>query len=549
MLDSVEGTRERFIDAARQTALVMPTPRTIVESAETEWERRNPAGYGEVVEDHTRVTLWNFAVGSVQLKQGHRWALRTAMSSWIGEDVAVTVTGSASRSGSEATNLNLGRGRAEAAAAELATMSIPVRLVRTAGEREASTSDEPSQMARDRSVVVSVERLAPLEADPTQEALPGPPTPSAPLQPNQQLTVEISEDTFPIPTNYVLVTVTLKGYFTAVVGDPKGRPGDWTIKYTLKSTEDIPRVSAAAIEKQLNEDWKASAKVGFNASGQLEVQLKGTRRLPLNWSTGGGVGLTGPFVQVAWEGPHTVTALDIPVTGKLKLEGTVTFTPTPALMQLLVRLGIYARSAATAAGEAATEAAIAAARATGAALSALASRAAAAAAVAAPVVGYALTGATGAVLFAGAYQRMLDEQVRQAADRSFQITARLAYTTVVARAVLGGSADADFRAAVNQLEEIGRSRPDAMEHAEQAVALALTDLLNLGGELDVTLQALGTRFAVAADGTPDTQFKTARERMFLALGGLADSPAPIGLPSLLAVEAPSPPGPTKESAP
>jgi outer membrane protein OmpA-like peptidoglycan-associated protein len=107
MADSVEGARRRFIDEARKTALAVPGPRTAAESAEIAWERRNPAGYVEVAQDHTRVTLWNFAVGSAQLKPSHRWALRTAMTSWIGEDVAVTVTGSASRSGSEATNLEL----------------------------------------------------------------------------------------------------------------------------------------------------------------------------------------------------------------------------------------------------------------------------------------------------------------------------------------------------------------------------------------------------------------------------------------------------------
>jgi hypothetical protein len=58
MADPVEGARQRFIDEARKTALAVPGPRTAAESAEIAWERRNPAGYVEVAQDHTRVTLW-----------------------------------------------------------------------------------------------------------------------------------------------------------------------------------------------------------------------------------------------------------------------------------------------------------------------------------------------------------------------------------------------------------------------------------------------------------------------------------------------------------
>jgi hypothetical protein len=433
-----------------------------------------------------------------------------------------------------------------AAVLELATIGIPVRITRTAGEREASTSDDPGEMARDRSVVVSVERLAPLGPEQPQEALPGPPTPESPVQPNQQLVVELESEKWSFPTPYVIVNVEVKGTFTSIVGDPKSSPGDWTIKHTLTLTPP-PRVSGTSLERQLNEDWKASVKVSIDAKGTPSIQLRGTRRIPLNFSVGGvplnlsaggGVGTSGPFVAFAGESPHTVVVAGVPVTGKLKLEGTAAFLPTPALVELLARLGIYVRTAAAATGEAAAEAAIAAARATRGAIAALAARAAA---VAAPV-GYALAGAAGAVLFAGAYQQMLDEQVRQATDRSFQITARLAYTTVIARAVLGEAADVDFRAAVDQLEEIGRSRPDAMQHAERAVALALTDLLNLGGQLDATLQALKDRF-------PDTKFTQLRERMYVALGGLEDVPIPIGLPALLAVEPTSTPDPTNGSTP
>ena len=215
MADPVEGARRRFIDEARKTALAVPGPRTAAESAEIEWERRNPAGYAEVAQDYSRVTLWNFAVGSAQLKPSHRWALRTAMSSWTGEDVAVTVTGSASRSGSEATNLELGRQRAMAGALELATIGIPVRITRTAGEREASTSDDPGEIARDRSVVIGVERLASLGPEQPQEALPGPPTPESPMQPNQQVVVELKLYKQLFPTTYVIVTVEVKGTFTS----------------------------------------------------------------------------------------------------------------------------------------------------------------------------------------------------------------------------------------------------------------------------------------------------------------------------------------------
>jgi outer membrane protein OmpA-like peptidoglycan-associated protein len=533
----LEGVRSQFVDGARDRALAPPfsapadTPARSLVQAEKAWEQQNPAGRVEAFLDQNTVVVWNFAVGSAELKSGHRWGLSTALAGWVGTPALISVVGSTSRTGGESSNAVLARDRAAAVAAELRGQGLSVASVSGRGEALAITDKEPGLMARDRAVTVTVERLAPIpppEPPPSGDPVPVDGAPVLPQQHQVKIPIKAFKKTIPHP--WVIVTVEVSGAFVVVAGDEL-KPGEWSWEGAFTPRKGGPWLDAVTLETQVTESVTSVVEVGYDEQeGKPVLKVGGKRSLGHGFSTETGVGLEGGYGAVEWVGPYTATLGGVEVRGQLELTGTVSALPGPRVLEVLVRLGVYVK-------DAAAPAIISAAESAASALAVAGAQVGRAALVAAPAAGYALAGAAGAVLFAGSYQWMLDRTVADAMEHTYTVNRRLGYSAVMARAVVGEAGHPLFQNAIDHLEATGRSNPEARDAAEQAVALALMDLVDIRerGEWDTTMSALSARFAMREDAVAENTFDKVHQRMFVALGGTEPGDPQIGLPALLAV--------------
>jgi outer membrane protein OmpA-like peptidoglycan-associated protein len=148
--------------------VIRPAPPASV--AEAEWARRNPEG---------RVTrtgrdewlLWNFGIGSDQLRPEHAGALREVCASLAAAPGSLVITGFASASGSVSRNVRLSTDRARSTAEMLRAFGAQASLVTIRGQGERAPGVGPEAAARDRAVVIQV------PARDTRRPLPAPEAP------------------------------------------------------------------------------------------------------------------------------------------------------------------------------------------------------------------------------------------------------------------------------------------------------------------------------------------------------------------------------------
>ena len=161
-----------------QTNQITTSPGAIVDSSETVWERNNQIGRHSIVGNNC-LLIWNFEVGSSNLKSEHRLGLRRFITSFLNDSNWVVI-GRASNTGNENENLNLSRLRAQEVARFIATLKIDseilnrsrlvdpintyienhIRIEALGQENPIRPNDSPANMARNRSVQICAPQRA-----------------------------------------------------------------------------------------------------------------------------------------------------------------------------------------------------------------------------------------------------------------------------------------------------------------------------------------------------------------------------------------------------
>lgn len=491
MSEDVIGTRERFVDSAREQALGGPASQSPADRAEVAWERNHGAGHVAASVDHTRLLLWNFAVGSADIKPEHQAFLTSAMNLWIGEPVSIGIEGATSRTGSETRNSTLSEHRAQAVAAVLERMGFEIDSTSGAGEHDAGDTSNPQQMAMERAVTIHVTPLAKLTPPPLLPEMldttdDSPPDTisdyltSLPGPGAHTMTIRLLRFTKQFPGPVVILMLDIQGVLELQLAPAAA--GDLYGKGAMSPTS-----IEASLEKRVTDEVRAAAKISTDGNGRYVFEIGGTYRPIPELGVGTGLGTQGGYMQFEVNGPFTVNLGGDMVTGKLQVKVTVRALPGPVLIKAAADTGLkVGRGGLAALGTPA---------------------------------GPWIAGAVGSVVFSGALARMLDSSVREAQAAATAATERRAFAAVFARLAVGEAGHADFADDMNGLDNISRSSPHTSEAAEIAVARALLEIINAPDRAALP-RALAERYAVKeSDGTPDTSYAEARRRIYLALGG------------------------------
>jgi outer membrane protein OmpA-like peptidoglycan-associated protein len=171
----------------RETFVAEPRRRFVLEPADVDtdpagtyeeraWEQSHPKGRATMQED--QLVLWNFAVGSAELKNEHTEALEsfwTRHHRLVLDESLLQIVGHASATGTEALNRQLSEDRASVVAAFFLIRGVPLPSVKYSGageEQPRGTGASGEALAQDRRVEVTVvRRFRPAPApEPPEEA-------------------------------------------------------------------------------------------------------------------------------------------------------------------------------------------------------------------------------------------------------------------------------------------------------------------------------------------------------------------------------------------
>ena len=511
-----------------------PAAVTTLEQLERQWARTNPQGQAEQTPDGA-LALWNFDVGSAELKPEHEAALRALVYIRViaeRQASSFVVSGFASRTGAESANAALAVRRAETVARWLNALGFFDSTVAQDPGIQRVPGDDGRSLARNRRVEVRKYDRFPATPPPTiapefiqdrisattQPAVtppsPAPINPPRPQATSEELAVPdwiparlATGFTFPeaeigrVDNQWVKAQIRFEGALRVVGGDQRSRIQvelmakeanrvETSLSYAITDwlagviVYEAPDVMGPVQDKRPNVRGGLTftpSNVELGLAGEIEIHVK-----PLRWQD--------EFVYLSFG----VTALvpvtlfgqqiTVAVTGKLEITGV----PGPATLRLAARIATAAtRLGAATAAEAA----------------AVAPAYAFMAAVVILTTTFIVANATGI------------EAVRQSGLRHAQrISGRDAFAARVAFEVVGQPAQGELESLMGEWRRFLDPEVSATAGRCYNDAGRQIEALRSAGQLDASRTQWTTRYGQEGE-QPDLSFHGVRMRIFEALGG------------------------------